>query len=453
MAANGAQSTEAPYSGYYHRDVMDPDLALTQVGPGTPGGEYLRRFWHPVGKSSELLDLPRRIRIIGEDLVLFRDGQGAVGLLALHCAHRGTSLEYGMVERHGIRCCYHGWLYGVDGRVLETPGEPADSTLKDRFYHGAYPTHEYKGLVFAYMGPPHRRPEFPIFDTFELPGYRLVPTGGFDERNIYTCNWLQIKENAMDPLHRLYLHDLEEARAALARYRPSASGASLDTWLEDGLDYWEREVAAVSSDIRVMEWQETATGMIYIYTRRLGEMVWVRISDFIPPNIHQFGVQDEATDEVVMQRPAMTHWTVPIDDTHTTVFGFRHAAEVQERRLRDTRPGLRGSDSLDRPYEVRQREPGDYEAQESQRPIAVHALEHLGSGDRGIIMVRKLIRDGIQAVHQGGDPRRPSMRPGELIPTHSQNTILRVPRRDDPDEERELLRRTGRRVAAGQVHA
>jgi phenylpropionate dioxygenase-like ring-hydroxylating dioxygenase large terminal subunit len=231
MAATTPRGSDIPFGGYHHRQVPEPELDLTQVGPGTPGGEYLRRFWHPVGKSSELLDLPRPIRIMDEELVLFRTGNGEVGLLALHCPHRGTSLEYGLLERRGIRCCYHGWMMAPDGRVIDTPGEPADSPLKDRVYTGAYPTREYRGLVFAYLGPPEEIPDFPIFDTFDLPGYRLVPTGGFDERNTYACNWLQIKENSMDPLHRLYLHDLEDARAELNQFRPSASGASLDTWL------------------------------------------------------------------------------------------------------------------------------------------------------------------------------------------------------------------------------
>src|SRR5581483_1058955 len=138
----------------------------THVGPGTPCGEYFRRFWLPVGLSSALDDLPRAVRILGEDLVLFRDGRGRIGLIAAHCSHRGTSLEFGTVERDGLRCCYHGWLYGHDGCVLETPGEPPESTIRGRLYHGAYPTREFRGLVFAYMGPPEKLPEFPIYDTF-----------------------------------------------------------------------------------------------------------------------------------------------------------------------------------------------------------------------------------------------------------------------------------------------
>src|SRR5262249_34207753 len=149
------------------RDEPEPDLHLTQVGPGTPGGEYLRRFWHPIARVDDLRDVPMPVRLLGEDLVLFRDGRGEIGLLQRHCAHRGTSLEYGMVERCGIRCCYHGWLYDVDGTVLETPGEPADSSLKDRVVLGAYPVRDYRGLVFTYMGPPEQQPEFPRLSSIE----------------------------------------------------------------------------------------------------------------------------------------------------------------------------------------------------------------------------------------------------------------------------------------------
>src|SRR5438105_5136584 len=115
MATTESRPGVGAFGGYYHRDVPEDDAELTRVGPDTPCGEYLRRFWHPVGLSQDLQDLPLRIRILGEDLVLFRDRSGAVGLLELHCAHRGTSLEFGIVSEHGIRCCYHGWLYGCDG--------------------------------------------------------------------------------------------------------------------------------------------------------------------------------------------------------------------------------------------------------------------------------------------------------------------------------------------------
>src|SRR5215470_10098879 len=126
-------ATRAPFlttrlGGYYHREVPQEDTELTHIGPGTPCGAYLRRFWQPICFADELRDLPLRVRILGEDLVAFRDFRGSVGLLELHCPHRGTSLEFGLVSERGIRCCYHGWLFDIDGAILETPGEPATST-------------------------------------------------------------------------------------------------------------------------------------------------------------------------------------------------------------------------------------------------------------------------------------------------------------------------------------
>src|SRR5678816_4126243 len=183
MASNPNLLTR-PYGAYDFREVPQEEVELTHVGPGTPGGEYLRRYWHPVALSEDLKDLPKRIRVMCEDLVIFRDHAGRVGLLALHCSHRGTSLEYGIVSEQGLRCCYHGWLYDVDGKVLEIPGQPVSSTYQDRLYHPAYPTIEYNGMVFAYMGAPDKRPAFPIYDTFELPGYEIVAR----KPNFLPCN-------------------------------------------------------------------------------------------------------------------------------------------------------------------------------------------------------------------------------------------------------------------------
>ena len=209
-------ATRAPfltsdYGGYLHREVPKEDEALTHVGPGTPCGEYFRRFWQPVAFSQDLKDLPLAIRILGEDMVLFRDQSGRVGLLELHCSHRGTSLEFGLIAERGIRCCYHGWLYDVDGKVLETPGEPASSTLKDRLFHGAYPIHEYGGLVFAYMGPPDKQPAFPIYDCYQIQGCRAVA----GVNHIMACNWLQIEENQVDPVHTAFLHSTVSGRQGI----------------------------------------------------------------------------------------------------------------------------------------------------------------------------------------------------------------------------------------------
>src|SRR3954466_47949 len=146
--------SDKPYGGSAIREPLEPDFDLLQVAPATPAGEYLRRFWHPVAMASQLGERPIVIRVLEEDLVLFRDLSGRLGLLHKHCAHRRASLEFGRIEMNGIRCCYHGWHFDVDGTILEAPGEPKESTICRTICQGAYPVHEFKGLVFAYMGPP-----------------------------------------------------------------------------------------------------------------------------------------------------------------------------------------------------------------------------------------------------------------------------------------------------------
>jgi phenylpropionate dioxygenase-like ring-hydroxylating dioxygenase large terminal subunit len=414
---------EKPYSAYYYRDVPQEDTELTHVGPGTPCGEYFRRFWHPVGFSSELTDLPRRIKILGEDLVLFRDLSGRVGLLQLHCSHRGTSLEFGRLAKQGIICCYHGWHFDIDGRIIETPGEPPQATIKNRLHHGAYPTHEYEGLVFAYMGPPEKKPPFPIFDTFVLPNYRLAPT----VKNILPCNWLQMKENCMDPVHTVYLHTVVT-----------------------GIQFTE-----AFGEVGNVDWMKSPAGMVYMHTRRVGENVWVHMNDYLPPNIHQFcATWEDGKLEKKFQRAMITLWNVPIDDTSTMNLGFRHINEAiteeEQARINAQKNSLTGEgfgQNGNRPYEERQRIPGDYDAQVGQRPIALHALEHLGTTDRGVVMLRRIVREGIRAVQKGEDPEFLHREEGRVIPTYSNDTIIRIPKPGTDEAEKHLLQETGRKVA------
>ena len=253
MATKKAPFITKPLSAYHHREVPKEDEYLTHVGPGTPAGEYLRRFWQPVAYAYQLTDLPLRVEIMGEELVVFRDGRGEIGMLELHCPHRGTSLEFGLIEDAGIRCCYHGWLFDVAGRILDTPLEPPNSTLKDRLCHGAYPVREYKGMVFAYMGPPDKMPDFPIFDLYELPGYNLEPDPlpGDDHK---PCNWLQVVDNYLDPLHEEFLH----ARIS-------------------GLQFYDKDRRPLAELAILGEGQlvETPTGYMTLESRRVEDCVWV----------------------------------------------------------------------------------------------------------------------------------------------------------------------------------
>src|SRR5687767_5738226 len=175
---------------------------LTQVGPGTPGGDLLRRYWQPVALKDELPPdgPPVPVRLLGEDLVLFRDDSGRAGLLGLHCAHRGADLSYGRLEDGGIRCIYHGWLYDVRGRCLEQPGEPAGSTFHERIRHIAYPCVEYADTIFAYLGPGDP-PSFPRYEFLTVPQEQLVAT-----KRHHECNFLQANEGNIDLIHLSFLH-------------------------------------------------------------------------------------------------------------------------------------------------------------------------------------------------------------------------------------------------------
>src|SRR5246500_5939834 len=153
-------------------DKTENDL-LTQTGPGTPCGELMRRYWMPAALSEELPrgGAPLALKLLGEELVLFRDDQGQPGLLGLHCAHRGADLSYGRLEDGGLRCIYHGWLYDIHGRCLEQPGEPAGSAFYQKIRHIAYPCLETGGLILAYLGPGDP-PLLPGFDFLQAPAER-----------------------------------------------------------------------------------------------------------------------------------------------------------------------------------------------------------------------------------------------------------------------------------------
>ena len=420
-----------PFSAYHRAVVPEVDRELTEVGPGTPGGEYLRRFWHPVAHADQLGDLPIPIRILGEDLVLFRDKSGAVGLLERHCAHRGTSLEFGKIEERGIRCCYHGWLFATDGKVLEAPAEPGANPYADKLYQGAYPVHEFSGLVFAYMGPPSLEPSFPMFDLYDQPGV-LMGHGETDIRgNVKPCNWLQIMDNVVDQVHEPFLH---------ARH----SGIQF-------LDTNGREVSELL-ELGEPDWFETPTGLLCHESRRVGDSVWVRSMEYIYPNIAlvctspSLPPQYPPGEGELSFLPQLIRWRVPIDDIHTTEFAFIFYPEGGENRyVSNPIPGTL-SNYGGRPYEERQRYPGDYDAQVSQRSIAVHACEHLASTDKGVAFMRRMVREGIETAAQGNDPRGVIRGDTVDVPTHANETIRRVAHAGSDEAERALLHAVSREV-------
>ena len=410
------------YQGYFKRDVPREDPELTHVGPGTAMGEYLRRFWQPVCMSEDLVDLPKAIRIMGEDLVAFRDKSGQVGVLHRHCSHRGTSLEYGIVSERGLRCCYHGWLFDADGTILDTPGEAPNSKLKDSFRHGAYPAREEGGLVFAYMGPTELQPDFPVFD-----GYDLWDTRMKSFEVTFPCNWLQVTDNYVDPIHSMFLHSSYASTQLTESFL-----------LRPYCHFFETP---------------GGSGITHSTTRRTtDELVWNRMNHAVTPNIGELGSPwEEGLEPALFRRVYATRWSVPIDDTNTVMFGWRHLNDFVDPWGKADEGGI-GKNMVDfdaqvaRPtYEAGQRDPGDWEALTAQRSIAVHAAENLGSTDVGVQTRRRMLR---QVLNGERDDLLPPPADGESRPvrTFSQDTTLRIPRRPDPNEDWALLGKVGRCV-------
>jgi len=176
--------------------------ALTMTGSGTPAGEVLRHYWQPAALSDELKGDRQvvAVTLLGERLVLFRDGDGELGLIDRHCPHRGADLCFGRLEDNGLRCPFHGWHFDRTGQCVEQPAEPEDSTMYKRVKNTSYPVVEKNGIVFAYMGPGDP-PAFPEFDCFRAPESHV-----FAFKGLWECNWLQALEVGIDPAHASFLH-------------------------------------------------------------------------------------------------------------------------------------------------------------------------------------------------------------------------------------------------------
>lgn len=379
----------------------EADAELTEVAPGTPCGEYLRRYWLPCAMLNQLGEHPYRLRVLGEDLVLFRETGGRLGVVHLHCAHRNMSLEFGIVEEGGIRCSYHGWKYGLDGTLLDTPCEPESGQLKEKVCLGAYPVVEYRGLAFIYMGPQDEQPPFPVFDTLLDPESEMVP---------YLikspCNWLQVMENAFDPFHVVYLH----TRAVRTQF--------IDAFAE----------------LPLIEYHEREYGDFYTNTRRVGDYVWIRVHDLLLPSFTQNGAHFPVPDQSrYFGRCGLTRWVTPIDDANSMVIAWRHFRDGDDPRgLTDkTKVGYGTTDFYgqggDRDYSQRQQDPGDYDAWVSQGEKNIHARENLSFTDRGVGKVRRKLRASIRAVADGQPAPQPVADSDGQVPTYGGDTVLHIP--------------------------
>jgi 5,5'-dehydrodivanillate O-demethylase oxygenase subunit len=339
---------------------------LTKIGPGTPCGELLRRYWQPMCSAGEITaEKPKKkVRILGEDLLLYRADNGEILCITEHCLHRRASLYYGFIEPGGIRCCYHGWKYDRDGRCVERPFE---ARTPGRLKMNVYPVQELGGLLFAYLGPnPESAPLLPRWDVLvRNDGKRTIMA-----LPVHDCNWLQIQENTVDSVHTYYLHghmSVVKNLPTLAQgryfYRPITGfdWALCDWGIEKSLTYGGDKP---ETEIR---------------------------PPLIFPNILRI---PEGPVEAM-------HFRVPIDDTHTRIFwvGLRPGAPAPTTfEYVPDKPLTDGDEELQTFYGQ------DRVVWETQGVVCDRTVENLGATDRGIVMYRQMLDEQIKRVENGQDP-------------------------------------------------
>jgi 5,5'-dehydrodivanillate O-demethylase len=346
----------------------DENEALTRVGPGTPMGELMRRYWHPIAAVAQLDEEPARaVRLLGEDLVLYRDGGGRYGLLDRHCPHRRADLSYGMIEACGLRCHYHGWLFDETGACLQQPFEEVahpEARFRDKIRVKAYPVEAKAGLLWAYLGPPPA-PLVPDWDLYHEVGYKQIV---FSE---VPCNWFQGQENSIDPVHFEWLHS---NWGAALRGQPADR---VPPHLKLGFSEFEwgfvyRRVRADTTEADEL-W---TVGRVCLWPNCLytGKFEWrVPIDD--ETTLHVAWFNDPLPGAAPFEQPRIPYWHGPIVDERTGRWITSHIMNQ------------------------------DFVAWMGQGRIADRTREHLGESDRGVILLRRRMLEEAAVVARGGEPK------------------------------------------------
>jgi len=368
---------------------------LTQTGPDTPGGRFLRSYWQPVATAEEMPigGAPMPIRIMGEDLVLFRDDKNRLGLIGQFCPHRGTDLSYGRIEDGGIRCLYHGWLFDFSGKCIDQPAEPEDKKFCHKVRHVGYPVQEKGGAIWAYLGD-GEPPLIPDFQFLTGPEPNRLTF-----RVVQQCNWLQGLESSADPAHTTYLH---RRPAGTPSQRSGADVAALR-----GNDPPEIDIEHTDYGMRIFALHKSPNGRKYL-----------RINNYVYP----CGATPSTSGGTGGYQG---RWYVPIDDYSHCRFEFfyRHAEPLDKDRLRKNRAANVGPDNrhIRRAENRYLQDRGELERNESYGGMGLHfpaqdafaiesqgaiqdrTKEHLGSTDIVIIEVRKALLQAIKRMEETGE--------------------------------------------------
>jgi phenylpropionate dioxygenase-like ring-hydroxylating dioxygenase large terminal subunit len=366
---------------------------IPHVGPATRAGDWFRRYWLVVGTTRDLHDIPQAVKVLGEDLVLFRDQDGKLGLLGLHCPHRGTSLEYGDIEDGGLRCPYHGWLFNVGGQCLEMPAEPKDSQFPRKVKHLSYPVKELGGLIFAYLGRDQPGPP-------PLPKYKaLADTSGqrsLEATRVYDYNWFNFIENGADPVHFSILH------------RADPNDGTWRSWFFN------------FKEIPPFDAVETSYGM-KVVSRKPGptaDTEYVDEKSFALPSILQIGDTEfthfEQPREALRAGSHNAHFmfVTPNDDHSFTLFTVNHYTGLDPEFFQKLSPSRKVETKTEtKPYDRRKYSPfrGNVRTEDiacqGTQPLLDRRREQLATSDKGVILIRKIILNAIQAARENRVPK------------------------------------------------
>jgi phenylpropionate dioxygenase-like ring-hydroxylating dioxygenase large terminal subunit len=359
---------------------------LTRTGPDTPLGQLYRRYWVPALLTEEIAtpdSPPVRVKLLGEELVAFRDSNGRIGLLEEHCPHRGTSLFFARNEECGLTCVYHGWKLDVEGNVVDTPAEPPGSDFKKKIHHRAYPTKEAAGVVFAYLGPKEKMPLFPNYAWI-----KAAPDRTYVTKCLQECNYLQGLEGECDSSHLSFLHRDFGATGRRALFAQDVAPAY--------------EVEETDFGVRMVAIRNAGAGQQY-----------VRISSFVMPMTCCISARAEGFE---------IHIYVPADDAHSWRYdlGLKRTGPVTEEDLHRRKQigpdycrirNLQSDYLQDRRAQKSQSYTGiedflnhDSCASETMGAIYDRTKEHLGVSDVAVIAVRKFLLNAVNSFQRGGEP-------------------------------------------------
>ena len=377
---------------------------LVRVGPGTPAGELFRRYWQPACLASELPErdgAPIRVRLLGEDLIAFRDTNGRIGLVEAFCPHRRAPLFFGRNEECGLRCVYHGWKFDVDGKCVDLPSEPEGSPMKATMTINAYPTVERAGIVWAYLGPKKTMPAPPDYEWTRAPS-----THCFVSKTYEACNYLQALEGGLDTAHSSFLHTLKLGDTTAFRQRDRAP--TLDVERTDYGYYYvsTRKAGADGSYVRLyhymMPFQQMRGGINGLYAGsnvpKLDGHIWVPVDD-VQTNVYNWCYSADPT--------------IPISADMAEAFEH-HSGRGQVDLIPGTFKLKRNPSNdylIDRENQRTRSYTGidgvntqDFAVQEGMGPIVDRSKEALGGTDRAVAMLRRVLLESIDAVQRGEMP-------------------------------------------------